>query len=93
LRLRRRIGWDRIHDVHYADMMRAPIPTLRKLYDWAGDRFTPAAEAAMLAWLAANPQGRFGHHRYSLDEFDLTEAELKPLFADYISAIGIEREG
>lgn len=93
LALRRRLGWDRIYDIRYADMLRDPIGTLRSLYDWAGDDFTPQAEAAMQGWLSANPQGRFGQHRHSLDQFGLTEATLRPLFEDYLDSIAIESEG
>jgi hypothetical protein len=37
---RDKLGSDRIIDVHYADLMREPIPTMRKLYRALGDEFT-----------------------------------------------------
>ena len=42
------------------------------IYGWLGDAWTPAAEAGMQRWLAENPQGRFGQHRYSLAEWGVT---------------------
>ena len=43
----RRAGEDRVIDVHYADLMRNPIETMRKLYAALGDEFTPQAQASM----------------------------------------------
>jgi hypothetical protein len=87
------IGEDRIIDVHYADMMRDPIGTMRKVYAQIGDEFTAAAEAGMRGWLDANPQDKFGRHEYKLAEFGLTKAGLEPLFECYLARYNVEREG
>ena len=44
---------------------------MRTLYAALGDEFTPEAEAGMRAWLADNPQGKFGRHEYKLAEYGL----------------------
>jgi hypothetical protein len=90
---RRRIGDDRFFDLHYAELMRDPVGQMRELYDWAGDELTPEVEKAMLAWLDANPQDRFGVRPYSLDTYGLTVADLEPIFDDYLSTFAIELEG
>jgi len=91
--MRQEIGQDRIYDSHYADTMRDPIGQMRRLYAWLGDDFTPEAEAAMSAWLAENPQGKFGQHEYQLAEFGLSVDSLKPYFDDYRATYNIESEG
>jgi len=91
--MRAQIGADRIYDSHYADTIRDPIGQMRRLYAWLGDDFTPEAEAAMSAWLAENPQGKFGQHEYQLGEYGLSVDKLKPLFEDYSLTYEIEREG
>ncbi len=91
--VRDRIGQDRIYDLHYADMIRDPIETFRRLYSWLGDDFDAAAEQGMRGWLADNPQGKFGRHDYRLGEFGLTVDMLAPLFHDYLSHHDVEREG
>lgn len=83
----------RIIDVHYGDLMRDPLKTIRDLYTSLGDVLSTDAEQRMQAWLDENPQGRFGVHEYKLDKFGLTKAHLEPLFADYLAAIPIEPEG
>jgi hypothetical protein len=90
---RDQFGEDRIADVHYADLMRNPIPTMRKLYQDIGDDFTPEAEAAMTAWLADNPQDKFGRHEYKLTQYGLSVDKLAPMFERYLSRYNVEREG
>ena len=83
----------RVIDVHYADIMREPIETMRSLYAALGDQFTPEAEHGMRSWLADNPQGKFGAHDYNLDEFGLDAAELRGRFGEYLDRYGVEPEG
>ena len=87
------LGEDRIVDVHYADLMRNPIPTMRTLYNALGDEFTPEAESAMSAWLADNPQDKFGRHEYKLAQYGLTPELLTGKFERYLSRYDVEREG
>ena len=90
---RAKIGHDRIVDVHYANLMREPIATMRKLYAALGDDFTPEAEASMQAWLDDNPQGKFGRHEYKLGEFGLTPGGVRNMFERYLSEYEVEPEG
>jgi hypothetical protein len=92
LAARRRIGEHRFFDLHYADLMRDPLGLMRSLYEWADDDLGPAVERSMLGWLERNPRNRFGHRPYSLDTYGLTRNDLEPVFADYVSAFGIELE-
>ncbi len=90
---RDRLGEDRIIDVHYADMVTDPLGTMRSLYKALGDDFTPEAEAAMQAWLADNPQNKFGKHDYQLEKFGLSVEQLQPLYEPYLARYNVAREG
>lgn len=90
---RDKIGRDRIIDVHYADLMRTPLETMRKLYSALGDELSPAAEHAMRTWLDDNPQDKFGRHEYRLAQFGLSISQLEGKFDRYLSQYAIEREG
>lgn len=83
----------RFYDQQYSALVSDPIPEMRRLYQWLGDPFTPEAEAGMRAWLAENPQGRFGAHRYSLEQYGLTIDDLKPMLAPYLEQFAPEKEG
>jgi hypothetical protein len=87
------LGEERIIDVHYADLMRDPMGTMRKVYKSLGDELTPAAEAGMSRWLGDNAQDKFGKHEYKLARFGLTEQTLRPLFERYLTRYEVEREG
>jgi hypothetical protein len=90
---REKHGHDRIIDLHYADLMRRPIETMRQLYGALGDEFTPQAQASMQAWLDDNPQEKFGRHEYRLAEYGLTPEQVRGLFERYLSAYQVEAEG
>jgi len=90
----RRSSPDSFIDVEYRALVAEPIGTVREIYGQLGRPLTPAAEAAMLAWLAANPSNKHGKHRYSLEMFGLTEAEVAERFAQVGAAhVGAEEAG
>lgn len=90
---RARIGHDRIVDVHYADLMRDPVGTMRKAYADMGDEFTAGAEAGMQGWVDDNPQDKFGRHEYKLAQYGLSVETLAPMFERYLAEYDVEREG
>jgi hypothetical protein len=47
----------------------------------------------MTAWLADNPQGKFGRHAYKLGAYGLTPEALRPRFERYLSRYQVEAEG
>jgi hypothetical protein len=90
---RERLGHDRIIDVHYGELMREPLATMRKVYEAVGDEFTAAAEQGMRAWLADNPQNKFGRHEYKLGQYGLTPQKVRSMFERYLSEYEVESEG
>jgi hypothetical protein len=73
-----------IYNLYYDDLIADPLAQMKQVYAWLGDPWTSAAESGMQAWIEANPQGRFGQHRYSLSQWGFTQRELEPYFADYL---------
>lgn len=86
------LGHDKIIDVHYADLMRDPISTMRNLYQELGEELTPETEARMKAWLDDNPQEKFGRHEYKLDQFGLKVGDVQGMFERYLSEYDVEAE-
>lgn len=62
-------------DICYEDMNRDWRGQMQRIYDFAGLEFTPAAEAAQAAWLAGS-EDRHGSHRYALEDFGTSAAEV-----------------
>jgi hypothetical protein len=87
------LGEGRIIDVHYTELMREPIETMRGLYRLLGDEFTEAAESGMRAWLGDNPQDKFGKHEYKLAQYGLNPQGVMKQFERYLARYAVEREG
>ena len=76
-------GDDGFLDVQYADLVTDPLATMKRIYAWSGDELTPVAEGRMRDYVTANPQTRFGTHKYSLDGTGLERGALEERFATY----------
>jgi hypothetical protein len=86
-----RIGHeDQFHDVRYRDFMSDPMAVIAGIYGRFKLTLTPSAERAMQEWVAANPQGKFGAHRYTPEEYGLSAGEIRALFAGYIARHGLD---
>lgn len=75
-----------ILDIGYRALVADPVAMARRIYNFAGIDWTTTGEAAMQRWLADNPAGKHGAHRYELSDFGLTEERVRSVYADYIVA-------
>jgi hypothetical protein len=82
----------RVHDVAYRALVQDPVGTARGIYQRFGLPLSAAAERNMHEWLAANPQGKHGRHRYSLEQFGLDRAAVERLFPGYPECFGLPAE-
>lgn len=73
-----------IYHLYYDDLVADPIAQMKQIYAWLGDPWSEPADTGMRAWLERNPQGRFGTHRYALEQWGFSKQELAPYFADYL---------
>jgi Sulfotransferase family len=92
LAFRRRVGDDAFADVFMDDLVARPIETVAGAYGHFGVPFTAAAEQAMRAWLAANPQHKHGAPHYDLEEFGLSLGQVRAAFNEYIQYFSIPLE-
>lgn len=81
-------GADAIFDIDYAEQVRDPVGTMRRLYAHFDEPFTPVVEDAMRACLNENPKGKHGKHSYTLEQFGVTEDEVRERYKDYREAYG-----
>jgi hypothetical protein len=86
---RNRHGEKSIFDIQYAEQLRDPVGTIRKLYAHFQEPFSAAAEAHMTRLAAENPQHKYGKHIYSLEEFGLTADGVRKHFRDYCDRFAI----
>ena len=91
--LRRRLGHDsRFIDVHYADLVRSPMGVAERVYGHFDLPLTDSVRAAMHQYLCTHRQNRHGVHRYTLDEWGYSAAEIDRHFGDYIAYFNIPLE-
>ena len=69
-----------ICDVNYSELIQDPIKTVQKIYCFFGDDLKPEAEYRMRQWILDHPQTQHGLHRYSLEQFGLTNKEVHESF-------------
>jgi uncharacterized protein (DUF2237 family) len=68
---------DRVVDVQFGAFMADPFTTIRKVYERLGLELDDVAEERMRVFLAANPQDKYGGHRYTFAETGLDEGALR----------------
>jgi len=82
----------RIIDSHFADLMAAPIASIEKIYDQMGREFLGEHADAIRAYLANKPKGKFGTHRYSLEEWGIDAREARERSLPYTEHYGVKLE-
>jgi Sulfotransferase family len=83
---------DRFVDVHFQELLRDPVATLRRAYQRMGRRFSDEHAEAIRRYLAEKPKGKFGTHSYSPEEWGFSAAELRKSLAPYIAHFGVALE-
>jgi hypothetical protein len=71
------VAADRVVDVQFGAFMADPFAAIRTVYGRLGLELAPAAEDRMRKFLAANPQDRFGGHRYTFADTGLDERTVR----------------
>jgi hypothetical protein len=82
---------DRFIDVEFEDICDDPIAVVGRIYDHFGFELSDEARRCMTAFLAKNPRGRFGEHRYSLESYGFDREREADRFVDYRTALGYAR--
>ena len=82
----------RFVDVHYAELVRDPVATLRGVYDRTGRAWPAGFETRIVEYLAAKPRAKHGAHRYSAEEFGLDVTELTERYGPYVERFGVAAE-
>ena len=78
-------------DVLFADFIKDPFVTIRRLYDALGRGLTPVAEQRMRDFLAEHP-GDGGGARYTWADTGLDAGEVREQVAAYQERFGVPTE-
>jgi hypothetical protein len=89
---RARLGEERFLDVHHRELVADPFATLRRIYAFLGLELRPAVEQSIRHWHQANRTGAHGTHRYTAEQFGLSDAQLRADFEFYTRHFDIDLE-
>jgi len=80
-------------DVRFDEFMADDLAMVQRIYEVAGQPFTPEARVAMDAFIATHPRGVNGGVLYDPEgDFDLDPAELRKRMRDYTDRFGVPLE-
>jgi hypothetical protein len=85
---RAELGDDRFVDVAQREMEADPVAVAERIYAFAGRTLTDDVRTVMGNWATSNRRGSRGEHRYTADEFGLSEGEIQTAFAEYLDEYG-----
>ncbi len=83
---------ERSLDVLFHEFMADDIATVRRIYELAGQPFTPETQQAMADYMAAHPRGRHGRVDYDIADFGIDPAERRQALSQYVEHFGIRQE-
>ncbi len=92
MQARERLRPESFFDLHFHELLRDPISSIRAIYSRFGRELSPEAEARMRAWHEGNPQGRHGGHTYTSEQFGLAPEQIFERLQSYMDRFGVRRE-
>ena len=82
----------RFVDVHFRDLLKDPVETLRRAYGAMERPFGDEHAERIRRYLADKPRGKFGTHHYTPEEWGYTAEGLRKTLAPYIEHFGVALE-
>ena len=89
---RERLGEDRFLDVHHHDLVRDPLDTVHRVYDFVGMPWHDDVQRSVLRWQERNKPGAYGQHHYTAEQFGLSAARIRGDYDFYIERFDIQLE-
>lgn len=79
-----------IFDCLYDELFADPVAMVKRIYSYFDLEVTPVFEQRMKTYLANNQQGKYGRHRYSLEEYGIDAGRYFETHRDYMTTYGFE---
>jgi hypothetical protein len=80
------------YDMHFLDFVADPFAVVERIYEALGLPMTPVASARMRAFIADNPKGKHGIHRYAPEEYGVEPAAVRRAFRAYMERFELAPE-
>jgi len=73
-------------DIDYQELLSDPVTVGRHVLDFAGLTLSPEIEHGMEEWIEANKREHRAAHKYSLEDFNLSQKAIRSRYQDYIKS-------
>jgi hypothetical protein len=93
MEVRRERGSSQFFDLDFREVLSNPVGAAKRIYDHFDLELGEEAERRLHSWRAENPRGKYGEHRYAIEDFGLTNQAVADRYAAYIEHFQIELEG
>jgi hypothetical protein len=74
----------KVYDLSYRDLAADPVKAVRAIYAHFGIDFRSESEAGIRRWLAENPADKHGRHTYKLEDYGLTQRDVREVYGPYM---------
>jgi hypothetical protein len=75
---------EQIFDCMYEELFSNPIAMVKTIYQKFGLEYTKEFEERMKVYLENNKQGKYGRHKYSLEEYGFEKESIYQKYKDYM---------
>lgn len=79
---------DQIFDCTYEELFSNPVAMVKRIYQYFNLDYAKLFEERMKSYLQNNKQGKYGRHKYSLEEYRFTGEGLYHRYKDYMDHFG-----
>jgi hypothetical protein len=86
---RKNIPESQIYDVRLRDMMANPMTVLQDLYGYFDLDFTPEIAGLLEERIAEKPTSQEGEHEYSIEDFGLSDEQVRATLQTYNERFGV----
>jgi hypothetical protein len=76
----------KVYDLSYRELAADPVQAVRGIYKRLDIEFHSESESGIRRWLADNPADKHGRHTYKLEDYGLTERDVRAVYGEYIEA-------
>jgi hypothetical protein len=90
---RARLGEERFLDVYHRELNADPMGTLERVYAFLDLELRPEVRHVLAGWQQANRPGAHGTHRYTAEQFGLSQAQLRSDYGFYVRHFDVPVEG
>jgi hypothetical protein len=89
MKSREKIPESQIYDVRLRDLMANPMTVLQDIYSYFDLELTEETAALLETRIAEKPTSQEGEHEYHIEDFGLTDAQVRETLKVYNERIGV----